>query len=98
MPPRSAKPTLERAADVLSQGDGAIASVCGRYFAMDRDNRWERIQAAFDMMVHAQAEHQAQDAVQALEAAYARDENDEFVAPTLLVMAPPLQPATKWSL
>ena len=84
MPPRSAKPTLERAADILSQGDGAIASVCGRYFAMDRDNRWERIQVAFDMMVHGQAEHQAQDAVQALEAAYARDENDEFVAPTLI--------------
>jgi len=84
MPPRSAKPSLQRAAESLATGDGAIASISGRYFGMDRDNRWERIQSAFELIVNGQAEHQAQDAVSGLEAAYARDENDEFVAPTLI--------------
>ena len=84
MPPRSAEPSLERATTVLAQGDGAIASISGRYFGMDRDNRWDRIQAAFDLMVHGQAAHQADTAIQGLADAYARDENDEFVAPTLI--------------
>ena len=84
MPPRSAQPSLERATQVLAQGDGAIATLSGRYFGMDRDNRWERVQAAFDVMVHARAQHHADDALAGLQAAYDRDENDEFVAPTVI--------------
>ena len=84
MPPRSAQPSLEKASAVLAKGDGAIASVSGRYFGMDRDNRWDRVQAAFDVMVHGKSEHCADDAVAALQAAYARNENDEFVAPTAI--------------
>jgi 2,3-bisphosphoglycerate-independent phosphoglycerate mutase len=63
-------------------GAGRVASVVGRYFAMDRDNRWERVQAAYDLLAHGVAEHAAPTAAEAVRAAYARGETDEFVAPT----------------
>jgi 2,3-bisphosphoglycerate-independent phosphoglycerate mutase len=63
-------------------GVGRVASVVGRYFAMDRDNRWERVQAAYDLLAHGVAEHAAPAAADAVRAAYARGETDEFVAPT----------------
>jgi 2,3-bisphosphoglycerate-independent phosphoglycerate mutase len=63
-------------------GVGRVASVVGRYFAMDRDNRWERVQAAYDLLVHGRAEHAAPSGAEAVSAAYARGETDEFVAPT----------------
>jgi 2,3-bisphosphoglycerate-independent phosphoglycerate mutase len=63
-------------------GVGRIASVVGRFYAMDRDNRWERVQAAYDLMVHGIAEHAAPTAAAAVRAAYERDETDEFVSPT----------------
>jgi 2,3-bisphosphoglycerate-independent phosphoglycerate mutase len=62
----------------------AIASVGGRYFAMDRDSRWERIEAGYDAIVHGEAAHRAVSAEAAIEAAYARGETDEFVAPTVI--------------
>ncbi len=62
----------------------AIASVGGRYFAMDRDQRWERIEAGYDAIVHAEAAHRAPSATAAIEAAYARGETDEFVVPTVI--------------
>jgi 2,3-bisphosphoglycerate-independent phosphoglycerate mutase len=61
-----------------------IATVIGRYFAMDRDKRWDRIQKAYDLLVHAKAEHHAPSATAAVEAAYARGETDEFIAPSLV--------------
>ena len=64
--------------------DGArIATVIGRYFAMDRDNRWDRIERAFRAIVRAEGEA-ASDAASAVEAAYARGETDEFVQPTVI--------------
>ena len=60
-----------------------IATVCGRYYAMDRDTRWDRVERAFDAIVRAKGET-AEDAVTAVKAAYARDENDEFIQPTVL--------------
>ncbi len=54
----------------------------GRYYAMDRDHRWPRIQAAYDLITRAEAEFEAPDALSALEMAYARDEGDEFVKAT----------------
>jgi 2,3-bisphosphoglycerate-independent phosphoglycerate mutase len=63
-------------------GVGRVASVVGRYFAMDRDNRWERVQAAYDLFVHSIAEHAAPTAAAAVQAAYARGETDEFVTAT----------------
>ena len=62
---------------------GAIASLIGRYFAMDRDNRWERIRLAYDLMVHG-AGTPATDPVAAIGDAYHRGETDEFVKPIVL--------------
>ena len=82
-PPRSAEPSLIATQTVLEEtGIGRIASLVGRYYAMDRDNRWERVQPAYELLTSGAAEHQADDAVAGLQAAYARDENDEFVAAT----------------
>ena len=61
---------------------GRIASVTGRYWAMDRDRRWERTQAAYDLLVHGRGEHHAPDAPAAAHAAYARGETDEFITAT----------------
>jgi len=85
MPPRSAEPSLRALRErCAALGNARIASVSGRYFAMDRDQRWDRQRRAWDAIVEAQAEHRAADALDALAAAYARGENDEFVAPTVL--------------
>ena len=62
----------------------SIASVGGRYFAMDRDGRWDRIERGYDAIVHGEAAHHAPSAVAAVLAAYARGETDEFVAPTVI--------------
>lgn len=63
-------------------GVGRVGSVIGRYFAMDRDSRWDREQLAYDLLVHGIADHHADSGVAAEEAAYARDETDEFVTAT----------------
>ncbi|MEM7220342.1 MAG: 2,3-bisphosphoglycerate-independent phosphoglycerate mutase [Pseudomonadota bacterium] len=93
-PPRSARPSLERTSALFERlGNGRIASLCGRYFAMDRDNRWDRVERAWQMLVEGEAPHTETSAVAGLEAAYQRDENDEFVAPTLIT--PPGSSAAK---
>ncbi|HVF63565.1 MAG TPA: 2,3-bisphosphoglycerate-independent phosphoglycerate mutase [Casimicrobiaceae bacterium] len=61
-----------------------IASICGRYYAMDRDQRWERIAPAYELIVEGVANYSAPSPQRALEAAYARGETDEFVAPTAI--------------
>ena len=81
--PRSALGYLEALSASLPEG-AEIATVTGRYFAMDRDNRWARVKNAFDAVVHGVGQHQAATARAATEAAYARDENDEFIAATTL--------------
>lgn len=60
-----------------------LATVCGRFYAMDRDQRWDRIQKAYNAITQNAAEYTAQSGVQALKAAYERGETDEFVSPTL---------------
>ncbi len=83
--PRSAAESIARLEAAVADSDRArIASVCGRYYAMDRDQRWDRTQLAWDAIVDARAEFSADTASQALQAAYSRDENDEFVKPTLI--------------
>jgi 2,3-bisphosphoglycerate-independent phosphoglycerate mutase len=64
-----------------------IASVIGRYWAMDRDHRWDRTKRAYDAIVLGRAEHRAESADEAIVPAYERGETDEFVAPTLVVPA-----------
>ena len=84
-PPRSAMESLQKAESKFQQlGCGQIASITGRYYAMDRDNRWDRVQRAYDMYSLGEAEFDAATAVAALKMAYARGENDEFVKPTLI--------------
>jgi len=84
-PPRSAEASLQRMQDKCTAlGAGRIVSIIGRFFAMDRDNRWERVQAAYDLMTQGKAEYSAATATEGLQQAYARDENDEFVQATLI--------------
>ena len=63
----------------------AIADVCGRYYAMDRDNRWDRTAAAYTLYTQAQAQHHAADLRVAVHAAHQRGEGDEFLQPTRLL-------------
>jgi 2,3-bisphosphoglycerate-independent phosphoglycerate mutase len=65
-------------------GAGRVGSVVGRYYAMDRDKRWDRIQLAYDLLVHGTAEHSADSGPQAARDAYERDKTDEFVKPVLV--------------
>jgi 2,3-bisphosphoglycerate-independent phosphoglycerate mutase len=86
MPPRSAEPSIKAAEATFERlGTGAIATVVGRYFAMDRDNRWDRVELAYNAMTNGDAPQQASSALEALHNAYARDENDEFVQATIIV-------------
>lgn len=83
MPPRSARPSLEKAAARMKAlGTGRVASIVGRYFAMDRDNRWDRVEEAYNLLTQGKAAFTATDPVSAIEAAYERGENDEFVKAT----------------
>ncbi|TGG92360.1 2,3-bisphosphoglycerate-independent phosphoglycerate mutase [Natronospirillum operosum] len=82
-PPRSAEATLKRLqahADTL--GVQGVVSLIGRYYAMDRDNRWERVQQAYDLLTQGKAEIVAADPVAGLHAAYEQDKDDEFVPAT----------------
>ncbi|WP_397596260.1 2,3-bisphosphoglycerate-independent phosphoglycerate mutase [Silanimonas sp.] len=92
MPPKSAEPSLRALADAMAKaGNAHLASVSGRYFAMDRDQRWDRVEVAFRAMTEGVAEFRAADGLAALEAAYARGENDEFVKPTVIAGAAPMR-------
>ena len=84
-PPRSAKASIERIEALFAELNcGRLASLVGRYYAMDRDNRWNRVEKAYNVMALGEGEFNYADGVSALEAAYERDENDEFVAPTTI--------------
>jgi 2,3-bisphosphoglycerate-independent phosphoglycerate mutase len=84
-PPRSALPSLIRAEKTLTGSNkGRVASICGRFYAMDRDNRWDRVQPAYDMLTEGKTDHQYDNVSDALAAAYQRDEDDEFVQATLV--------------
>ncbi|HUF07263.1 MAG TPA: 2,3-bisphosphoglycerate-independent phosphoglycerate mutase [Candidatus Binatia bacterium] len=87
-PPRSAAGFV---AELEAQfaGRARVATVSGRYYAMDRDLRWERTRLAFDAIVHGSGLHAAT-ATDAVAAAYARGESDEFIVPTVVDAAPPL--------
>jgi 2,3-bisphosphoglycerate-independent phosphoglycerate mutase len=85
VPPRSAEASLQKTEALLKEkGVGHIASICGRFFALDRDNRWSRVQQAYDVMTSGKSDHQADSAVAGLHAAYQRGEDDEFVQATTI--------------
>ncbi|MCY3857316.1 MAG: 2,3-bisphosphoglycerate-independent phosphoglycerate mutase [Gammaproteobacteria bacterium] len=82
-PPQSAESSIERAVHLQKSNPRfTLASICGRYYAMDRDNRWERTKLAYDLFVEGISRFRALDGLQALHSAYERGEFDEFVIPT----------------
>jgi 2,3-bisphosphoglycerate-independent phosphoglycerate mutase len=85
-PPQSAAASI-RAMETkfAALGCGRFASIIGRHYAMDRDHRWPRVQAAYDLMTLGKAAHRAVSAMEGLEQAYARRESDEFVQATAIV-------------
>lgn len=84
-PPRSAMASLAFIDKTLSDCNYTpIRSLCGRFYAMDRDKRWERTQAAYTMLTSGKAAFYADSPADALEMAYERNESDEFVQPTLI--------------
>jgi 2,3-bisphosphoglycerate-independent phosphoglycerate mutase len=81
--PSSAGGFMETLVARLPEG-ATVASVTGRYWAMDRDNRWERVSKAYDAFVKGVGEHRAADALAAVAEAHARGETDEFIAATVV--------------
>jgi 2,3-bisphosphoglycerate-independent phosphoglycerate mutase len=83
--PKSGAGYLETVAEWMAgAGAGRIGTVVGRYFAMDRDKRWDRVQKAYDLLVHGRGEDRCDSGAAACRAAYERDETDEFITPTLV--------------
>lgn len=86
-PPKSAHASL---AKILAHPNGKISSITGRFYAMDRDQRLERTNAAVDLL-KGLSTYSALDAISALDAGYARGETDEFIAPTKIIGTPNLE-------
>ncbi|MBL8308789.1 MAG: 2,3-bisphosphoglycerate-independent phosphoglycerate mutase [Burkholderiales bacterium] len=91
MPPKSAAPSIEAMQTVCAETGARIATVSGRFYAMDRDKRWERVEPAYHALVEAASARHAPTAKAALDAAYARDESDEFVQPTVVSHGAPIK-------
>ncbi len=84
-PPQSAEASLEKADAVFAElGCGKTATIIGRYFAMDRDKRWDRVTKAYDLITQGKGEAKADSAVAGLKASYEAGKNDEFVPPTVI--------------
>jgi len=87
-PPRSAEPSLVAMEQHLrATGKGRVATIIGRYYAMDRDNRWDRVESAYRLLTEGKAERTCATAVEALHASYAADVSDEFVAASVIAGA-----------
>jgi 2,3-bisphosphoglycerate-independent phosphoglycerate mutase len=93
VPPRSMQTYLDALEAHLATvgAAGSIATVSGRFYAMDRDKRWERVARAYRAVALGEAEHRAASASEALAAAYARGETDEFIVPTIVGEARPVR-------
>ena len=78
--PKSGKGFIEQVTDCCAQNDAAIASIVGRFYAMDRDKRWERVKEAYDLIVAGKGK-QAQDMVKAMQESYDEGVTDEFIKP-----------------
>jgi 2,3-bisphosphoglycerate-independent phosphoglycerate mutase len=89
-PPHSGKDFVRQLQKKMRElSVGKIATLVGRYYAMDRDNRWERVELAYQAIVHGQADIRTSDPVAALEKSYAQDVTDEFIKPIVLVEGEP---------
>jgi 2,3-bisphosphoglycerate-independent phosphoglycerate mutase len=69
---------------IAERGTGKIATVCGRFYAMDRDNRWSRIEKAYRLYVHGEG-HKSHDPVEAVNSSYLKNKTDEFLEPTIII-------------
>ena len=86
VPPKSALDSIKLLEEKFSElGTGQIVSITGRFYAMDRDTRWERVQLAHGLIAKGETDHKVNSAAEALEQAYARGETDEFVLPTAIL-------------
>src|SRR5579863_10477321 len=84
-PPNSGRDYVRQLQQKMRElGVGEIATIVGRYYAMDRDNRWERVKLAYDAMVHGEAETKSNDPVAALQVSYEQGVTDEFVKPIVI--------------
>jgi 2,3-bisphosphoglycerate-independent phosphoglycerate mutase len=91
-PPRSAKAPLEAADKVFEElGVGKTATLVGRYYAMDRDSRWDRVEKAYKVIAKGEGAFNVASAIEGLENSYSRDENDEFMQPTVIGDAAPIE-------
>ncbi len=82
--PTSGAGFVQQLRDKIAElGFGEIATVCGRYYAMDRDNRWDRVEKAYDMLL-GNCDNKSTDPVKALELSYEQGVTDEFVLPTVI--------------
>jgi 2,3-bisphosphoglycerate-independent phosphoglycerate mutase len=80
--PKCCLSSIERLEQLLEEiGIGKIASICGRFYAMDRDNRWQRTELAYRLIVHKEAEYYADNAQCGISQAYQDQQNDEFIKP-----------------
>jgi len=85
-PPKSAADSLRAMDEEFKRlGGGRIASIIGRFYAMDRDHRWPRVEQAYNLITGDSTEFEAESALQGLEMAYAREETDEFVQATRII-------------
>jgi 2,3-bisphosphoglycerate-independent phosphoglycerate mutase len=85
-PPNSGRDYLRQLQQKMRElGVGEIATLVGRYYAMDRDNRWERVELAYRALVHGEAEIKTDDPVQALQRSYGQGVTDEFVKPIVVM-------------
>jgi 2,3-bisphosphoglycerate-independent phosphoglycerate mutase len=84
-PPKSAETSIAKAEEIFAQlGVGRLVSLTGRYYAMDRDQRWDRQERAYNLIARGEAPFHAATGVDGLKQAYKRDETDEFVQPTAI--------------
>ena len=81
--PKSGLGYVQELQAYVKNTNAKIASLCGRYYAMDRDKRWDRVKLAYDLLVHGTGVHFS-DPVEAMKASYANNETDEFVKPTVI--------------
>ncbi|MBP2834049.1 2,3-bisphosphoglycerate-independent phosphoglycerate mutase [Aquimarina sp. U1-2] len=81
--PKSGKKHIKDIQEYMATSTGKLASVIGRYYAMDRDKRWERVKKAYDLIVHGKGER-SNDALKSIESSYAKDITDEFIDPIVI--------------
>src|SRR6266852_9162589 len=97
-PPHSGRDFVRQLQQKMRElGVGQIATLVGRYYAMDRDNRWERVELAYRAVAHGEAETRTDDPVAALQRRYEADDTDEFIKPIVVAKgsapaAPPVGP------